>query len=91
MRSEVAARLPRSLEEERKKPGLLPSHGEGNAERIPEHSRAMTKKPRSFLSFDLPVILCASPRSRNARNPRETLGKRAWPGGQLKVTFNCGN
>jgi 2-methylfumaryl-CoA hydratase len=39
MRSEVAARLPRSLEEERKMKKAGPS---------PEHSHAMTQKPRSF-------------------------------------------
>jgi hypothetical protein len=39
----------------KKMPGLLPSQGDGNAERVPEHSHAMTQKPRSFSSFDLPV------------------------------------
>jgi hypothetical protein len=47
MRSEAAARLPRSLEEERKmKKDAGPS---------PEHSHALTQKARSFSSFDLPV------------------------------------
>jgi hypothetical protein len=51
-------------------PGLLPSQREGNAERIPERSHAMTQKPRSFLSFDLPVILCQSRRGLHGREIR---------------------